>query len=336
MGSVLLVIAFDGRYQNHISMLLRGIVRGSAGAVAFVAASSLIVSQTPKTVHCLITNMHTKALTLEYPRTDIKKFPVPSEFVDWKVPFPKYKPVDYTAETVLRDPPWADPDIRKGPVKVPLKFNALDTSYNTDRTSLVGEYQLVQGVPRNPVGRTGMVGRGLLGRWGPNHAADPIVTRWKRDSSGKKVIKDGKPVLEFVAIERRDCSEWALPGGMVDPGDTVTNTLKKEFGEEALNSMDLTQDDNKRLHETLEDLFQHGTLVFQGYIDDPRNTDNSWMESQAVNYHDDTGEAFDKFSLKAGDDAMNVRWMDVSHELRLYANHYDLIKEVAKRLDAYW
>ena len=23
-----------------------------------------------------------------------------------------------------------------------------------------------------------MVGRGLLGRWGPNHAADPIVTRY--------------------------------------------------------------------------------------------------------------------------------------------------------------
>ena len=36
--------------------------------------------------------------------------------------------------------------------------------------------------------------------------------RWKRDSSGEKVIRDGKPVLEFVAIERRDCSEWALPG----------------------------------------------------------------------------------------------------------------------------
>ena len=32
--------------------------------------------------------------------------------------------------------------------------------------------------PRNPQGRTGMVGRGLLGRWGPNHAADPIVTRY--------------------------------------------------------------------------------------------------------------------------------------------------------------
>lgn len=30
---------------------------------------------------------------------------------------------------------------------------------------------------RNPMGRTGMKGRGLLGRFGPNHAADPIVTR---------------------------------------------------------------------------------------------------------------------------------------------------------------
>ena len=36
--------------------------------------------------------------------------------------------------------------------------------------------------------------------------------RWKRDSSGEKVFKDGKPVLEFVAIQRTDCSEWALPG----------------------------------------------------------------------------------------------------------------------------
>ena len=39
-------------------------------------------------------------------------------------------------------------DIRKGQVDVPLKFNALDTSYNTDRKSYVGEYELLQGVPR--------------------------------------------------------------------------------------------------------------------------------------------------------------------------------------------
>ena len=52
---------------------------------------------------------------------------------------------------------------------------------------------------------------------------------------------------------------------MVDPGDTVTNTLKKEFGEEALNSMELSQEENKRLHESLEDLFHHGTSVTKNY-----------------------------------------------------------------------
>jgi hypothetical protein len=41
----------------------------------------------------------------------------------------------------------------------------------------MGKYEIINGLPRNPVGRTGIEGRGLLGKWGPNHAADPIVTR---------------------------------------------------------------------------------------------------------------------------------------------------------------
>lgn len=315
-------------------MLLRRFAKIPVGIFAFVAASSAVGHST-KSSQCH-SMMHTKALTSVYPGTDVKRFPVPPEFVDWKVPFPEYKPVDYTSGHILQRPPYADPEIRNGPVDIPLKFNALDTAYNTDRTSLAGEYELVQGVPRNPVGRTGMVGRGLLGRWGPNHAADPVVTRWKRNGSGEKIIRDGKPVLEFVAIQRIDCSEWALPGGMVDPGDTVTNTLKKEFGEEALNSLELSPEENERILESLEDLFHQGNTVFQGYIDDPRNTDNSWMESQAVNYHDDSGKAFDKFTLKAGDDAKHVKWMEVSHDIHLYANHYDMVKEVATRLDAFW
>jgi len=37
---------------------------------------------------------------------------------------------------------------------------------------------VLDAVIRNPIGRTGIRGRGCLGRWGPNHAADPIVTRY--------------------------------------------------------------------------------------------------------------------------------------------------------------
>lgn len=48
----------------------------------------------------------------------------------------------------------------------------------------MGTYNIVDGYPQNPIGRTGIIGRGVLGRWGPNHAADPVVTRWKRLNNG--------------------------------------------------------------------------------------------------------------------------------------------------------
>ena len=41
----------------------------------------------------------------------------------------------------------------------------------------------------------------------------PFVNcRWKRDAEGNKVTDGGKPILEFVAIKRRDNGIWALPG----------------------------------------------------------------------------------------------------------------------------
>ena len=50
---------------------------------------------------------------------------------------------------------------------------------------------------------------------------------------------------------------------MVDPGDTVTNTLKKEFGEEALNSLELSPEESKRILDSLEGLFQQGYTVLR-------------------------------------------------------------------------
>lgn len=57
-------------------------------------------------------------------------------------------------------------------------WNKLDENIN--RKSHAGDYKVENKYPLNPEGRTGLRGRGVLGRWGPNHAADPIVSRWKR------------------------------------------------------------------------------------------------------------------------------------------------------------
>ena len=71
-------------------------------------------------------------------------------------------------------------------------------------------------------------------------------------------------------------------------------------------------------------------------MDDPRNTDNAWMETVAVNYHDETGEVFSKFDLKAGDDAGEVRWLAIRHDLELYASHKAIIERAARFHFAYW
>ena len=40
--------------------------------------------------------------------------------------------------------------------------------------------------------------------------------------------------------------------------------------------------------------------VYRGYVDDPRNTDNSWMETIACHFHDEDGTSVGQFQLHAG------------------------------------
>ncbi|XP_076999009.1 ADP-ribose pyrophosphatase, mitochondrial [Tamandua tetradactyla] len=280
-------------------------------------------------------NTHHKARTSPYPGSQVERSQVPDEKVDWLVEWQDYNPVEYTAHSVLAGPRWADPQISES--NFSPKFNEKD-GY-VQRKSQNGLYEIENGRPRNPAGRTGLIGRGLLGRWGPNHAADPIITRWKRDGSGNKSTHpvSGKNILQFVAIKRKDCGEWAIPGGMVDPGEKISATLKREFGEEALNSLQKPSAEKREMEEQLHKLFsQEHLVIYQGYVDDPRNTDNAWMETEAVNYHDETGEIMDNLILEAGDDAGKVKWVDISDKLKLYASHSQFIKLVAEKRDAHW
>ncbi|KAF7252508.1 AF4/FMR2 family member 1 [Varanus komodoensis] len=130
--------------------------------------------------------------------------------------------------------------------------------------------------------------------------------RWKRNGSGNKVTHpvSGKNILQFIAIKRKDCGEWAIPGGMVDPGEKLSAALKREFSEEALNALQKTEAEKEEMEKQLNRLFsQDHFVVYKGYVDDPRNTDNAWMETEAVNYHDESGEVMDNLHLEAGDDA---------------------------------
>ena len=244
------------------------------------------------------------------------RFLVPDYYVSWTRKFLGYTPTRFTAGPVLANAKpggWAD-----------LDFCEITTNVWAARRSFEGPIVIgTDGRPRNPRGRTGMCERGLLGKWGPNHAADPIVTRF-HPITGQ---------LQVVAILRKDTGLWALPGGMVDAGEAVSATVKREFKEEAGEIEDPEQ--RKKFEMMTDELFKKGRQVYRGYVDDPRNTDNAWMETTAFHFHcDDKMGAL--LPMNAGDDAADVTWLDVDNAepryVKLYASHKQWVDKVAAEL----
>lgn len=87
---------------------------------------------------------------------------------------------------------------------------------------------------------------------------------------------------------------------MCDPGENVSVTLKREFMEEATDCLGANSASRADTEKHLEKLFSGGDEIYKGYVDDPRNTDNAWMETTAYNFHDENDEVFGCFKLSAG------------------------------------
>lgn len=225
--------------------------------------------------------------------------PVAEADAPWNQPLPDYFPPEYTAGVVFQNEgKWADPrDCRA----VKRQFM---TSSN-DREEPVALDAL--GRPLNPLGRTGLQGRGLLGRWGRNPAGDPLVTR----------ISPEHGRIQLLVIERKDLGLKALPGGMVDEGEDIATTVARELSEETSANLD----------------FSNATKIFAGVVDDPRNTDHAWMETTVLHKHL-TAQEQAQLSLVAGDDASAVHWVDIDQELlsSMYASHADYVRLAMRQL----
>ncbi len=237
--------------------------------------------------------MHIKAYT-ETPNQYPERFPLAQNEVEWSKKCEGYAPIDFTSKVVLNQfaqsgqNGWADPD---------------DVSMLArEIISLISELTFDENNrPINPMGRTGIAGRGLLGKWGPNFAGDPIVTR--TNAATNKV--------DLLVIQRKDCLQWALPGGMVDKDEAPLETISRELKEETNVDLKFTDKD----------------IVYQGYVDDMRNTDNAWMETTGAHKHIDYKESL-TFELSANDDAQDVRWEEINDELfdKLFASHSKIVK----------
>jgi hypothetical protein len=97
--------------------------------------------------------------------------------------------------------------------KTPMIYR-LDTQLSiplyVDRNSH-GRCVHVKSIHRNPMGRTGVRGRGALIRWGPNKSIMAIITRWKKHR-GQFAIVDGQRLLEALVFKDKLTNDWKLPG----------------------------------------------------------------------------------------------------------------------------
>lgn len=248
--------------------------------------------------------------------------------VSWDETDSEYAPTTFTHPVVIKNAaeapsPWADKtcDTSFADTRVTIRKHGRRVVRKTLRQA--GAWH--DDMPRNPVGRTGIQGRGLLGKFGANQAVDPIVTRYRPNST--------PPVLEMVAIKRRDTHEYAIPGGMTED-KPVPDTLLREFKEEALAALEGNPAMTAAIDQAVDHLFEGGTLVYAGYVDDPRNTDNAWMETTVKHFHIDDTDLAAALPLQGGDDALKATWIPISPlSIPLYASHADWVTIVAEAME---
>ena len=246
---------------------------------------------------------------------DNRKYPqrqvVPDELVPWVTWFPAYSPKSWTHESVCppegNSPVWADPPY----------LSVFSLMYRVVTHRLFLDCSGTWPAPRNPVGRTGLRGRGFLGKYGPNFAGDALVTRCHPLTNE----------LQMVGIERGDTGQWAILGGMVDKGEIVSKTVKREFVEEGGNLSD--PDEQKIFNDIVEELFSSGVLIYDGYVDDPRNTDNAWMVTTVYHFHC-TKEQGRNLVLRGNKAEGKVTW--ISPDQVNYASHGTYAQMAVSRL----
>ncbi|XP_028446835.1 transient receptor potential cation channel subfamily M member 2 isoform X4 [Perca flavescens] len=158
---------------------------------------------------------------------------------------------------------------------------------------------------RNPAGRTGIRGRGALSHLGPNLNVDFVLTRW-RDCDGS--------VLEYLVVRDESQESMALPGGTVQSADhtPLIRTCMK-------------------LYEEVNAKVSEGTKVFEGYVDDCRNTDNAWVETTVLNIHlDRTSQVMKDIDSMVASSHGALQWREVSGKTRLSSNQRDSLRKVAE------
>ena len=131
---------------------------------------------------------------------------------------------------------------------------------------------------------------------GPNLTADAVVVHPKS--------------ARILLIKRGDTGQWALPGGFINQDEPAALAAQREAQEET--GLVLTNE---------------GYLIYQGAVDDPRNTETAWIETSAYLFTLHTMP-----EVTGNDDAAAAQWTDIAALPALYGSHQQIIEQALRHL----
>jgi len=166
------------------------------------------------------------------------------------------------------------------------------------------KYKDDDGKPRNPRGRTGIAGRGLLGLWGANLSVAALVVRTNQDSGNLEILLGGREGSSGLEVLKG----FVLPDEKAE--DALRRVLSHEAGWEPGGSPD--------------------SVVFEGYTYDRRQTDNAWVESRACLVLPDEAPTL----LSPGGEFDEIKWWPLDDDTvnRVSAGQARFIRESVSRL----
>jgi 8-oxo-dGTP pyrophosphatase MutT (NUDIX family) len=171
---------------------------------------------------------------------------------------------------------------------------------------------------------TGLEGQGKLFKWGVNPAADNIITNI--DENGK---------LRMLLVKRGDNGQYALPGGMLNAGETPYQAALRELMEEVKIAINPPAD--QPLEEGVKPVYidvdgEMLQAIYEGLVDDIRNTNNAFITSSAFLFNlDEMVEPSGSGEVDENGEAEIAKseWVEVTPDVinKLYASHSLFVKK---------
>ncbi|TGZ61571.1 hypothetical protein CRM22_007924 [Opisthorchis felineus] len=193
---------------------------------------------------------------------------LPSDVLGWR---PPYSPIEGWTEssdfvTAMTSREW----------------NPMGTTYLPSTEQVPPDPET--GMPRNPSGRTGVIGKGLLPVWGPNPAIILVVTRYTSPTS------HGPGELQVAVCELQITRQlpWLLVRHPATcDGVSCMQSMVDLWVSARTKQLCAANPEKAAFYEKALAFYRQSSpsVVFSGYLNDMVNTDNAWIEPTVINIH---------------------------------------------------